>query len=117
MENIINKIIELDASAKNKILKIKEKEDNIETYISEQIEKEKEVIDSRFLFKKKKMQEKYDEMFEKRKTEIDNDKNEQIQQLKAKYEIEREKIINKVIEEIIWKRTENENSGSKISKS
>ncbi len=101
MENIINKIIELDASAKNKILKIKEKEDNIETYISEQIEKEKEVIDSRFLFKKKKMQEKYDEMFEKRKTEIDNDKNEQIQQLKAKYEIEREKIINKVIEEII----------------
>lgn len=101
MENIINKIIELDASVKNKILKIKEKEDNIETYISEQIEKEKEVIDSRFLFKKKKMQEKYDEMFEKRKTEIDNDKNEQIQQLKAKYEIEREKIINKVIEEII----------------
>ena len=67
MENIINKIIELDASAKNKILKIKEKEDNIETYISEQIEKEKEVIDSRFLFKKKKIQEKYDEMFEKRK--------------------------------------------------
>ena len=59
------------------------------------------MIDSRFLFKKKKIQEKYDEMFEKRKTEIDNDKNEQIQQLKAKYEIERKKIINKVIEEII----------------
>ena len=37
MEKILNEIINLDNRAKDKILKIKEKEENIENYISENI--------------------------------------------------------------------------------
>ena len=61
MDLILNKIIDLDNAAKSKISEIKEKEENIETYISQQIEKEKELIDSRFLYKRKKTQEKYEQ--------------------------------------------------------
>ena len=57
MDLILNKIIDLDNAAKSKISEIKEKEENIETYISQQIEKEKELIDSRFLYKIKKTKE------------------------------------------------------------
>ena len=42
MDLILNKIIDLDNAAKSKISEIKEKEENIETYISQKIEKEKE---------------------------------------------------------------------------
>lgn len=101
MENIIDKIIELDNAAKNKILEIKEREDNIETYISKQIEKEKENIDSRFLLKKKILQEKYNEKFEKKKEELNIYKSQQIKVIQERYEKEREKIINKIIDEIV----------------
>ena len=37
MEDIINKLIGLDDSAKNKIKVIKEKEENIENYIEEKL--------------------------------------------------------------------------------
>ena len=71
MDLILNKIIDLDNAAKSKISEIKEKEENIETYISQQIEKEKELIDSRFLYKRKKTQEKYDEMLSQKTKELD----------------------------------------------
>ena len=45
MEDIINKIIELDNNAKNKINAIKEKEENIESYVNEKLQIEKEKID------------------------------------------------------------------------
>ena len=81
MDNILGKIIELDDFAKNKIKTIKEKEENIETYIGEQIEKEKEIIDNRFLYKRKKLQEKYDEMFEKEKERLNNEKQQIIEMI------------------------------------
>ena len=37
MENILNKIIELDRQAKQKVFQAKEKEENIESYISKKI--------------------------------------------------------------------------------
>ena len=52
MENILNKIIELDRQAKQKVSQAKEKEENIESYISKKIEEEKQAIDSKYLNKK-----------------------------------------------------------------
>ena len=101
MDNILNKIIELDNTAKKRIMDIREKEENIETYISEEIEKEKAKIDSKYLFKRKKMQEKYDEMFEQKKQELDSEKEKQISLIKEKYEQEKGKILETVLSNII----------------
>lgn len=103
MEMILNKIIDLDNQAKSKILTIKEKEENIETYVSEKIEKEKALIDSRISFKKKKLQEKYDLMLEQEKTRLDEEKNRQIAILHEKYEQEKQKIIEQTINQILNK--------------
>lgn len=101
MDNILNKIIELDNTAKKRIMDIREKEENIETYISEEIEQEKAKIDSKYLFKRKKMQEKYDEMFEQKKQELDSEKEKQISLIKEKYEQEKGKILETVLNNII----------------
>lgn len=84
MDGILNKIINLDNQAKNKIIQIKQKEENIETYISETIEKEKKEIDSRFLYKRKITQEKYDKMFEESKKKLDRRKRQTNKQNKRK---------------------------------
>lgn len=101
MEVILNKIIDLDNQAKSKILQIKQKEENIETYISETLEKEKKVIDNRFLYKRKKIQEKYDNMFEEAKNRLNEEKYKQINILREKYEQNKQQIIEKTLNEIV----------------
>ena len=101
MDVILNKIINLDNQAKNKIIQIKQKEENIETYISETIEKEKKEIDSRFLYKRKITQEKYDKMFEESKKKLDEEKDKQINKIREKYEQEKQQIIEKMLSEIV----------------
>ena len=104
MENIINKIIELDQNAKRKISTIKEKEENMETYINEKLKVEKEKIDNKYLYKKKNLQEKYDSNYEQRKLDLDEYKQKQIIQLQTKYEGEKKDILQKIINSIISKR-------------
>ena len=101
MEVILNKIIDLDNQAKSKILQIKQKEENIETYISETLEKEKKVIDNRFLYKRKKIQEKYDNMFEEAKNRLNEEKYKQINILREKYKQNKQQIIEKTLNEIV----------------
>ena len=74
MEEVINNLITIDNMAVNKIKQIKEKEDNIETYISERLEIEKKKIDSIYLYKRKVIQEKYDKMFEEKRILLEQDK-------------------------------------------
>lgn len=101
LETIINKIIELDDMAKSKIKGIKEKEENIETYINEKLQIEKEKIDNKFLYKKKNMQEKYEVMFEQQKAKLDEDKQRRINNLQNKYEQEKQNILKKLLNGII----------------
>lgn len=101
MEVILNKLIDLDNQAKSKILQIKQKEENIETYISETLEKEKKVIDNRFLYKRKKIQEKYDNMFKEAKNRLNEEKYKQINILREKYEQNKQQIIEKTLNEIV----------------
>lgn len=101
MEEIINKIIELDNIGKLKISKIKEKQENIEIYINKQLEKEEEAIDSKFLYKKKNIQEKYDIMFNQKKAELDIERDKKIEELRKKYEVAKQQILGHFLEEII----------------
>ncbi len=101
MENILNKIIELDRQAKQKVFQAKEKEENIESYISKKIEEEKQTIDSKYLNKKKIIQEKYDEKLEKRKKEIDEENKKTIDKLHQMYENSKQQILGELLNEII----------------
>ena len=67
MEEEILKLIDLDNNAKKLVDSELEKKDNIEIYISEKIKYEKEKIDNRFSFKKTKVQEKFEKIYEEEK--------------------------------------------------
>ena len=101
MEDVINKIIELDECARKKIKIIEEKENNIETYINEKLKVEKEKIDNIIAYKKKNRQEKYEQEFTKRKELIDEYKQKQIIELQNKYEKEKQEIVKKIVNNII----------------
>ena len=101
LEEIINKIINLDNKAKEKIKTIKEKEEKIESYINEQLQIEKDKIDGKFLYKKKNIQEKYDKLFEDRRQKLDQEKQNQIININQKYEQEKQKIIDQLLKSII----------------
>ena len=101
MEEIINKLIALDINAVGKVKDIKEKKENIETYVNEKLKVEKQKIDSKFLYKRKKTQEKYDLMFEDNKQELDKTKNEQIRKIEERYEQNKEDILEELINSII----------------
>ena len=105
LENIINKIIELDENAKRKIRTIKEKEENIEIYINEKLKIEKEKIDNKFLYKKRNIQEKYDLNFEQSKLKIDEYKKNQIMEWQKVYEQEKQDIMQKIVQSIILKES------------
>ena len=70
LEELINQIVELDNHAKEKIRSIKDKEDNIETYISETLEKEKKKLDSRYVFMKKNAEERFNNKFAQEKERL-----------------------------------------------
>ena len=103
MEDIINRIIELDEHAKRKIKAIKEKEENVEIYINEKLKKEKEKIDNKFSYKKRTIKEKYDSNFEQSKLRLDEYKKMEIMKLQKKYEQEKQDIVRRIVESIIIK--------------
>lgn len=101
MDSVISKIIELDNISKKKIREIKEKEENIENYISEKIESEKEKIDSKYMYKRKILQEKYDAMLLEKKKIIDEETNRQINNIHENYEKNKQITLQKLLNEII----------------
>lgn len=101
LEEIINKIIELDNNAKRKIIEVKNKEDNIENYINERLIKEKEKADSQYAFKKKKFQEKYDFMYEQKIGLLEEKKEKKISELQEKYKLNQKATIENLLKNII----------------
>ena len=101
LEEIIKRLIEFDEDAKNKIIGIKQKEDNWEEEINARLKAEKERIDDQFVFKKKILKEKYDMIYQENCEKIDIEKGKQIELLKQKYEAEGDSLVEQIVNRII----------------
>ena len=101
LEEIIKKLIEFDENAKNKIISIKQKEDNIEEEISLRLKEEKEKIDNKFVFKKNNLREKYDRIYQENCERIDKEKQKQIEIIKQKFEIDGDSYVEQIVNRII----------------
>ena len=91
MENIINKLLEIDAHAKSVVLEYQEKKNNLDVYVSEEINKRKRDIDSTYNFKIN---------FRKQEFQI---KENGIKELQVRYNIEKERLANEIYNSIINK--------------
>ncbi len=101
LEEIIKKLIEFDENAKNKIISIQQKEDNIEEEISSRLKEEKEKIDNKFVFKKNNLREKYDRIYQENCERIDKEKQKQIEIIKQKFEIDGDSYVEQIVNRII----------------
>ena len=101
LEEIIKKLIEFDENAKNRIISIQQKEDNIEEEISSRLKEEKEKIDNKFVFKKNNLREKYDRIYQENCERIDKEKRKQIEIIKQKFEIDGDSFVEQILNNII----------------
>ena len=101
LEEIIKKLIEFDENAKNKIISIQQKEDNIEEEISSRLKEEKEKIDNQFIVRKKALKERYDKIYQENCEIINKEKEKQIENLRQKYETDGDSFVEQILNNII----------------
>jgi formate dehydrogenase maturation protein FdhE len=101
MEEILNKIIEIDNKAKAIVYDEKEKKNNIEEFIESEFNTKKTVLDLEFKDSINKEKEKYDKLLQEKKIESDNLLRSQIEELEKKYRESEEEIIKNILSSII----------------
>lgn len=97
MEEIFNKIIEIDNNAKAITNLEKEKKQNIEEYIENQFGIKKVVLDMEFKDNIENEKKKYDNIFQEKKNEIDNKIKQEIEETEKIYKEKENEIIENII--------------------
>ena len=103
MENIINKLLEIDAHAKSVVLEYQEKKNNLDVYVSEEINKRKRDIDSTYNFKINFRKQEFQRKLEEKKSAMQKIKENGIKELQVRYNIEKERLANEIYNSIINK--------------
>lgn len=100
MEEIFNKIIEIDNNAKSITNMEKEKKLNIEEYIESEFGIKKVVLDMEFKDEIELQKRKYEEMFQEKKQEIDEKTKKEIEDVQNIYREKENEIIENIISNI-----------------
>lgn len=100
LEEIFNKIIEIDRNAKEITNIEKEKKLNMDEFIESEFGIKKVVLDMEFKDEIDLQKRKYDEMLDEKKQEINQNVNEEIYKIDRKYSEKENEIIEKIITDI-----------------
>ncbi len=101
MEEIINKLLEIDNHAKSIILEYQEKKNNLDLYVSEEIAKRKREIDATYDFKIDFRKKEYKRLLEEKKLAMEEIKQNGILELQAKFQMEKDRLVNEIFKSII----------------
>lgn len=100
MEDIFNKIIEIDEKSKEIVSSEKEKKQNIDEFIENEFNTKKVVLDMEFKEHIEAEKQKYEEMFMQKKEEIDEQVKTQIEDVEEKYKNIEKEIIRNFIDSV-----------------
>ena len=100
MEEIFNKIIEIDEKAKGIVNIEKEKKINLEEHIESELGIKKVVLDMEFKDEVENQKKKYNEKFQEAKEQIDDNVQKEMEELKNIYSIKENEIIRNIIDDI-----------------
>ena len=100
LEEIFNKIIEIDKNAKEITNFEKEKKLNMDEFIESEFGIKKVVLDMEFKDEIELQKRKYDEMLQEEKLKIDEDVKNQIEDMQKKYSEKENEIIEKIITDL-----------------
>jgi len=105
LEEIFNKIIEIDEKAKGIVNSEKEKKLNNEEHIESEFGIKKVVLDMEFKDEIENQKKKYNEKFQEVKKQIDENVQKEMEELKKIYSLKENEIIRNIIDDI--KKEEN----------
>lgn len=103
MEEIIKKLIEIDAHARGIVLEYQDKKNNLDLYVSDEIAKRKNEIDSTYNFKIEFRKREYKRKLEEKKSAMQEIKQNGILELQARYQMEKDRLANKIFRNIVNK--------------
>lgn len=101
MEEIINKLLDIDNKAKSIMFEYQEKKNNLDVYISEEIAKRKKEIDSQYKFRIDFHKNEYIRKLNEKKNIMNEIKDNGISELKESYNIEKTRLANDIVNMII----------------
>ncbi len=101
MEDILNKIIEIDKKARDVIDNEKDKKQNMEEYVENEFKIKKEIIEKEYKERLNKEKDKYNNMFETRKSELDEQLRSEVEKLTNSYKEKESQVIQDIIASII----------------
>lgn len=101
MEEIINKLIEIDNESRNKIEVAERTKENIDEMIDEKLQKEKQKIDSLYSAKIRLKQDEYKTKLENEEVRVENETNNKILNINEKYLKNKENISEMIFKKII----------------
>ena len=103
MEKIINKLIDIDKHARGIVEEYQDKKNNLDLYVSDEINKRKRNIDSTYNFKIDFRKREYSRRLEAKKNAMQEIKQNGILELQARYQMEKDRIANEIFRSIVKK--------------
>lgn len=101
MDEIINKLINIDNTAKKIIDEAETKKENIDELVEESLTKAKNMIDSKYYSKIKFKESQLDSRLEKTKSEIESNLEIQLNQLENEYNLQEQKQIENILNQLL----------------
>lgn len=103
MEKIISKLIDIDKHARGIVEEYQDKKNNLDLYVSDEIDKRKKNIDSTYNFKIDFRKREYSRRLEAKKNAMQEIKQNGILELQARYQMEKDRIANEIFRSIVKK--------------
>lgn len=103
LEEIFNNLISIDDECKRILRELKEKQDNIEYLVNNELSKRKDEIKTKYKFKFDLRKSEYDTKLTEKLKSIDEDKFRQIEEINYQYETDKQEIISEIIQSILKK--------------
>lgn len=101
MEEILNNLIEIDNECKRSLNELKEKQDNIEYLVNDELSTKKDEIKGKYKFKMDMRKNEQDMRLSKMVKNIEMEKIKKIEQIKRAYEDDKENMIKQIVNSII----------------
>lgn len=101
MEEILNNLIEIDNECKRSLNELKEKQENIEYLVNDELSIRKDEIKGKYKFKMDMRKNEQDMRLSKMVKNIEMEKIKKIEQIKRAYEDDKENMIKQIVNSII----------------
>lgn len=101
MEEIFNDLIAIDEECKKTLNELKEKQENIEYLVNDELSTRKDEIKAKYKFKMDMRKNEQDMRLSETIKKIEMEKAKQIEQIKSAYENDKENAIKQIVDSII----------------